>query len=47
MKMERMIDMSIKKTVISVVSGAIAGGMIASVMTLSIAGNINKDYLCF
>ncbi|MBR2886520.1 MAG: trypsin-like peptidase domain-containing protein, partial [Clostridia bacterium] len=36
--------MSIKKTVISVVSGAIAGGLIASVMTLSIAGNINKEY---
>lgn len=38
--------MSMKKTIISVVSGAIAGGMIASVMTLGAVGLINKkDFL--
>lgn len=37
-----MIDMSMKKTIISVISGAIAGGMIASVMTLGAVGLTDK-----
>ncbi len=43
--MERMIDMSMKKTIISVISGAIAGGMIASVMTLGAVGLMDKKEL--
>ncbi len=37
--------MSMKKTIISVISGAIAGGMIASVMTLGAVGLIDKKEL--
>lgn len=40
---ERMIDMSMKKTIISVISGAVTGGMIASVMTLGAVGLIDKE----
>jgi len=35
--------MSMKKTIISVISGAVAGGMIASVMTLGAVGLIDKE----
>ena len=37
--------MSMKKTIISVISGAVAGGMIASVMTLGAVGLIDKKEL--
>ncbi len=38
--------MSMKKTIISVISGAVAGGMVASVMTLGAVGLIEKkDFL--
>ena len=37
--------MSIKKTIISVISGAVAGGMIASVMTLGAVGLMDKKEL--
>lgn len=35
--------MSMKKTIISVISGAVSGGMIASVMTLGAVGLIDKE----